>query len=78
MLHGVAWKGPPEICLLRKDLKEVKKLIPGIRDFQTSVSEQLMQISTCSVGMRGFSSLNSKEASVPGMERASAMVMGYE
>lgn len=48
MFDGVVWKGLIEMCLLRTNLKEVKELIPGLRDFQASISEQLIQMPTCS------------------------------
>lgn len=58
------------MCLVRKDPKEVKELIPGVRDLQVSISDQLMRIppvaEVCLV-----SSLNSNEASEAGVEPAS-------
>lgn len=68
MLHGVAWKGHTEMCLLRKDPKEVKELIPGVGHCLASIREQRMQMPTCSGGVHGFSSLNNKEDSVAGLE----------
>lgn len=68
---------PYLMCPVRKDPKERKQLIPGVRDLQASISEQLMRIPPV-VEVCPVSSLNSNEAWEAGVERASEIGVKYE